>query len=173
MSSLGGKFFGGASFLGTPKGKDGESSDKKPVAVQPHELSSATRLPKRQRLLGRVVCVEEQDNLFTCYLVCGPTRKQLIQIEAWQTLKQRAAELLREGQLVSLTNVALSMRKADKMRYSYSGVQLLVRFDNRIDVESAAEEAKRAVTGFPDMLVEDLCHNIPQTLFSVASCLRA
>ena len=74
--------------------------------------SRATRLPKCQRLLGRVVCVEAQDILFTCYLVCGPTRKQLIQIEAWQTLKQRAADQLREGQLVSLTNVALSMQKA-------------------------------------------------------------
>ena len=45
------------------------------------------------------------------------------------------------------------------------------RFDNRIDVESTVQEAKRAVTGFPDMLVEDLCHDIPLTLLSVASCL--
>ena len=45
------------------------------------------------------------------------------------------------------------------------------RFDNRIGVESTVQEAKRAVTGFPDMLVEDLCHNIPLTLLFVASCL--
>eukprot|EP00434_Breviolum_minutum_P039071 symbB.v1.2.034677.t1/scaffold4517.1/size38588/1 len=158
--------------LGSSKTKEGDSKEKKPVSVQPHELTSQARLPKRQRLLGRVVCVEEQETLFTCYLVCGPTRKQLIQVEAWQTLKQRAAELLQEGELVSLTNVALTLRKPEKMKYCYSGVQYLVRFDNRIEVESAVQEAQRAVSGFPDMLVKDLCHNIPLTSFSAAACLR-
>ena len=164
--------FGSASFLSSAKRPEAGSSEKKPLAAQPHELTNATRLPKKQRLLGRVVCVEEQDTLFTCYLVCGPTRKQLIQIEAWQTLKQRAADLLKEGELVSLTNVALTMRKPEKMKYTYSGVQLLVRFDNRIEIESASQEAQRPVSGFSDMLVNDLCHNIPLTGFSVASCLR-
>ena len=85
------KAAGSASFL-TASQKNDSSSDKKPVAVQPHELSTATRLPNGRRLLGRVVDVQESDSLFTCYLVCGPTRKQVIQIEAWRELKKPAAQ---------------------------------------------------------------------------------
>ena len=107
------------------------------MAVQPHELTSAMRLPDKRRLLGRVVRVDQTDTVFTCYLVCGPTRKQVIQVEAWRELKQPAMEKLQEGMLVSLTNVALSMRRADKMKYSYSGVQILVRFDNKLEVHCA------------------------------------
>ena len=160
----------GVSFL-TAGGSD-KKEDKKPVAVQPHELSSAARLPENRRLLGRVVNIEETEGVFTCYLVCGPTRKQVIQVEAWRELKTPAADLLRAGELVSLSNVALSLRKADKMRYSYSGVQLFVRFDNKLKVDAAVDDAKRPVSGFPDLLVEQLAHTIPLTPFSVAVCLR-
>ena len=164
----------GMSFLTASKsqGKDASAGDKKAVAVQPHELTSAMRLPDKRRLLGRVVRVDQTDTVFTCYLVCGPTRKQVIQVEAWRELKQPAMEKLQEGMLVSLTNVALSLRRADKMKYSYSGVQLLVRFDNKLEVHCADDETQRPVSGFPELQVGTLCEDIPFTPFLVAACLR-
>ena len=113
-SMLSGKSSASMSFLTASKsqGKDSSTEDKKAVAVQPHELTTATRLPDKRRLLGRVVRVEQTDTVFTCYLVCGPTRKQVIQVEAWRELKQAAAELLQEGMFVSLTKVALSNAQA-------------------------------------------------------------
>ena len=80
-SMLSGKSSASMSFLTASKsqGKDSSTEDKKAVAVQPHELTTATRLPDKRRLLGRVVRVEQTDTVFTCYLVCGPTRKQVIQ----------------------------------------------------------------------------------------------
>lgn len=152
--------------------QDGAQGDKKAVAVQPHELPSAARVSPGRRLLGRVVGIEQTDTVFTCYLVCGPTRKQIIQIEAWRELATPAAGLLRAGELLSLTNVSLSMRKAEKMKFNYSGVQLFVRFDKKLKVESAADEAARPVSGFPELMLKDLSQEIPVTSFSGASCLR-
>ena len=174
-TTTGGAATGSVSLLTAPKvaaSQDSGPGDKKAVAMQPHELPSAARLPPGRRLLGRVVGIEQTDVLFTCYLVCGPTRKQIIQIEAWRELAIPAAQLLRAGELVSLTNVSLSMRKNDKMKFNYSGVQLFVRFDKKLKVESATDEAAKPVAGFAELMLQDLSQEIPVTSFSGASCLR-
>lgn len=152
--------------------KEGAPGEKKVVAVQPHELPNAAKVPPDRRLLGRVVGIEQNEAVFSCYLVCGPTRKQVIQIEAWRELAKPAADMLPAGELVSLSNVALSMRRSDKMKFNYSGVQLFVRFDKRLEVASAADEGTKPVNGFPDILLQDLPHKVPVTSFSFASCLR-
>ena len=164
----------GVSFL-TASGKaskEGAPGEKKNMAMQPHELPSASRVPPSRRLLGRVVGIEKTESVFSCYLVCGPTRKQVIQIEAWRELVKPATDMLRAGELVSLTSVALSMRKSEKMKFNYSGVQLFVRFDKNLKVEAAADEGSKPVSGFPELLLQDLPHKIPLTTFSFASCLR-
>ena len=58
------------------------------------------------------------------------------------------------------------------MKFNYSGVQLFVRFDKRLEVASAADEGTKPVNGFPDILLQDLPHKVPVTSFSFASCLR-
>ena len=87
-------------------------------------------------------------------------------------LKEAAKQVFHAGQLVSLTCVSLSLRKADKMKYSYSGVQVMVRFDKHLQVAPADEESSRSLCGFPELKLADLARTIPETLFCRCSSLH-
>ena len=161
-----------ASFFSRSTSGTNAAAEKKPMAIQPHELSKGSKLGDDRRLVGRLVDFQDTDQVLSCYLVCGPGRKQVIQIEAWRELKEAAKQVFHAGQLVSLTCVSLSLRKADKMKYSYSGVQVMVRFDKHLQVAPADEESSRSLCGFPELKLADLARTIPETSFKAASCLR-
>ena len=161
-----------ASFFPRSTSGTNAAAEKKPMAIQPHELSKGSKLGADRRLVGRLVDFQDTDQVLSCYLVCGPGRKQVIQIEAWRELKEAAKQVFHAGQLVSLTCVSLSLRKADKMKYSYSGVQVMVRFDKHLQVAPADEESSRSLCGFPELKLADLARTIPETSFKAASCLR-
>ena len=145
-------------FLGASKaaGATGDGSEKKAVAIQPSELTGATQLNKNRRLVGRVVNVDKTDSLFKCCLVCGPTRRQTIEIEAWRELSGPASQHLEAGKLVSLTSVSLGVRKAEKMKFSLCGTSQYIRFEKTLRIDSAEDEKDKQVVGFTDMTLKDL-----------------
>jgi CYTH domain-containing protein len=94
------------------------SGGKRAMVVSPLELSQAGRMNATSRLLGRVVGIEVTDLLFSCYILCGPTRKHLVQVEAWRELLVPATKLFEEGKLVSITKATLAVRRSDKNKFS-------------------------------------------------------
>ena len=148
------------------------SSGSEAMVVSPSEVTRAGRLEEAKRFIGRVVEIEITEDLFSCYVLCGMNRKDMIQVEAWRELSRPARSLLKEGSLVSLSNVMLSLRKADKNKYSLSGCRMFVRFDKDACIEQAENAADGSVPGYAELKVQDLPRRPPRTSLEAAVCLR-
>lgn len=148
------------------------SSGSEAMVVSPSEVTRAGRLEEAKRFIGRVLEIEITDELFSCYILCGTNRKDLIQVEAWRELARPARSLLEEGALVSLSKVMLSLRKAEKNKFTLSGFRMIVRFDKVASIEKAENIADRTVPGHVDLKFGDLLKQPPRTTLEAACCLR-
>lgn len=144
------------------------------MVVSPTEITlKAGRLEVAKRLVGRVIEIETTDDMFSCYLLCGPTRKYSLHLEAWQELVRVAKDLLPEGKLVSISNVALALRKADKGKWSLSGCRMVIRFDKDLQVKVLDEPGDDVfVPGCDNLLLKDIPKTTPTTSLEAAGCLR-
>ena len=147
-------------------------SDSQAMVVSPTEVSQAGRLDTSKRLMGRVVETENQSNFFGCYLLCGPSRKHLVQVEAWREMVGPAQALLKEGELVTVSGALLATRKADKVKYSLSAYRLFIRFDKTMQVQTLASNDCTPVPGCGSMLLKEISNRVPCTSLQAAACLR-
>ena len=148
------------------------SSGSEAMVVSPSEVTKAGRLEDAKRFIGRVVEIEITDDLFSCYVLCGMNRKDMIHVEAWKEQSRPARGLLKEGSLVSLRKVMLSTRKADKNKFSLSGCRMFVRFDKDASIEEAENAADRTVPGYEEVKIQDLPRQVPRTTLQAAGCLK-
>lgn len=143
------------------------------MVVSPTEITKAGRLETAKRLVGRVIEIESTDDMFSCYILCGPTRKYSLHLEAWRELARVAKSLLPEGKLVSMSNVALALRKAEKGKWSLSGCRMVIRFDKDLQVKVLDEPADDVfVPGCDNVLLKDIPMVTPRTSLEAAGCLR-
>lgn len=143
------------------------------MVVSPTEITKAGRLEAAKRLVGRVIETETTDDMFSCYLLCGPTRKYSLHLEAWRELASVAKNLLPEGKLVSMSNVALALRKADKGKWSLSGCRMVIRFDKDLQVKVLDVPGDDVfVPGCDNLLLKDIPKATPTTSLEAAGCLR-
>ena len=84
---------------------------------------TAGKMDSNKQLVGRVMKSERTDLVFSCYLLCGTSRKELIYLEAWRELATVAQAALQDGALVSLLNATLVAQKAEKVKSSLSPSQ--------------------------------------------------
>ena len=148
------------------------SSEKQAMVVSPTEVTQAGRLDASKRLIGRVVETENQLNFFGCYLLCGASRKHLVQVEAWREMVGPAQALLKEGDLVAVSDAVLALRKPDKVKYSLSAYRLFIRFDKTMKVQTLASSDCTPVPGCDSMLLKDIARRLPCTSLQAAACLR-
>lgn len=148
------------------------SSGSEAMVVSPSEVTKAGRLEDAKRFIGRVVEIEITDDLFSCYVLCGMNRKDMIHVEAWKELSRPARGLLKEGSLVSLRKVMLATRKAEKNKFSLSGCRMFVRFDKDASIEEAENAADRTVPGYEEVKMQDLPRQVPRTTLQAAGCLK-
>ena len=160
----------GNSFGATMRSASGGASDA--MVVSPTEITKAGRLEVGKKLVGRVIETECNDEMFACYILCGPTRKHLLHVEAWREPARRAKELFPGGKLVSISNVALGIRKAEKAKWSLSGNRMVIRFDKDLEVKVLEELSDERVPGYDNLLVKDIPKGTPRTSLEAAACLR-
>ena len=147
------------------------SGGKRAMVVSPLELSQAGRMNATSRLLGRVVGIEVTDLLFSCYILCGPTRKHLVQVEAWRELLVPATKLFEEGKLVSITKATLAVRRSDKNKFTLSGCRWMIRFDKLMEVQSADCDKAEPVPDWPGKTATDIPHRPPSSTLEMTACL--
>ena len=64
------------------------------MVVSPTGITKAGPLEAAKRLVGRVIETESQDEMFSCYILCGPSCKHSLHVEAWRELARSAKALL-------------------------------------------------------------------------------
>ena len=67
------------------------------MVVAPTELTQPGRMDSNKQLVGRVMKSERNELVFSCYLLCGTSRKELIYLEAWRELAAVAQSALQDG----------------------------------------------------------------------------
>ena len=142
------------------------------MVVAPTELTQPGRMDSNKQLVGRVMKSERNELVFSCYLLCGTSRKELIYLEAWRELAAVAQSALQDGAIVSLLNATLVAQKAEKVKWSLSPCRMMIRFDKNLKVEGISGKETLKLPGSSGMSVTNLPQSMPTTSLAACACLR-
>ena len=95
-----------------------DRSGNQAMVVAPSELTQPGKMDSNKQLVGRVIHCDQNDLVFSCYVLCGTGRRDLIYLEAWRELATVAQSALKDGSLVPLLTATLVAQKADKLKWS-------------------------------------------------------
>lgn len=150
-----------------------DRSGNQAMVVAPSELTQPGRMDSNKQLVGRVLQSDKNDLVFSCYVLCGTSRKDLIYLEAWRELATVAQAALPDGALVSLLHATLVTQKAERAKYSLSPCRMMIRFDKNLQVESIASGKETLkLPGSSGKSVTDLPESMPTTSLAACACLR-
>ena len=150
-----------------------DRSGAQAMVVAPTELTQPGRMDSNKQLVGRVMKLERNENVFSCYLLCGTSRKELIFVEAWREVAAVAQSALQDGAVVSLLNATLVAQKADKLKWSLSPCRMMVRFDLNLQVSKiTGKQETLKLPGTTGMSLTDLPQSLPTTSLAACACLR-
>ena len=149
------------------------ADEKKAMVISPAEITQAGRLDASRRVIGRVVHTEETNDVLKVFLSCGPSRRQLLELETWKELKAAAQHVFKKSELVALTGAMMGTRRQDRAKYSLSGCRMIVRFEKDLKVDPVPDSDRHSpVPLCPALEIKDLPHTVPFTSLAAAVCLK-
>ena len=149
-----------------------DRSGNQAMVVAPSELTQPGKMDSNKQLVGRVIHCDQNDLVFSCYVLCGTGRRDLIYLAAWRELATVAQSALKDGSLVSLLTATLVAQKADKLKWSLSPCRMMIRFDKNLQVHSLTGKETFKLPGLSGKVVTDLPASMPTTSLAACACLR-
>lgn len=149
-----------------------DRSGNQAMVVAPSELTQPGKMESNKQLVGRVIHCDQNDLVFSCYVLCGTSRRDLIYLEAWRELGTVAQSALKDGSLVSLLTATLVAQKADKLKWSLSPCRMMIRFDKNLQAHSLTGKEMFKLPGLSGKVVTDLPASMPTTSLAACACLR-